>query len=110
MALLNFFNTPKHQRYNYKPRFYDPKKEELEERMQKYKGKEGKNDVDAVKSRLSKGFRKGAGGADFKITSQMRAAEAKRSNRMLVAVILILIALTYFALQVYVPTIEEALG
>ena len=70
MALLNFFKTPKHQRYNYRPRYWDPKKEELEDRMQKYKGKEGKNDVDAVKSRLSRGFRKGGGGPDFKITAE----------------------------------------
>lgn len=110
MALINFFKTPKNQRYNYKPRYWDPKKEELSERMQKYKGKAGRNDVEAVKSRLSKGFQKGGGGPDFKISSQMRAAETKRSNKMLLAVIIILIVLTYFALQIYVPSIEEALG
>ena len=109
MAFLNFFRTPKNNRYNYQPRYWDPKKEEMEERMQKYKGKKGNNDVEAVKSRLSKGFRKG-GAPDFKVSAQMRAAEAKRSNKMLIAIIIILIVITYFALQVYVPTIEKALG
>jgi hypothetical protein len=108
MAFLNFFKTPKHQRYQYRPRYWDPKKEELEERMSRYKDQEGKGDVEAVKSRLSKGFRKG-GATDYKISSQMRAREAKRSNRVLFITIIILLIITYFALQVYVPTIEKAL-
>jgi hypothetical protein len=33
MALLRFFRVPKHQQYDYKPRFWDPKKEELQERL-----------------------------------------------------------------------------
>ena len=110
MAFLNFFKTPRHKKYAYQPRYWDPKKEALEERLQKFRGKDGQNDVEAVKARLSKGFRGGGGGMDFKVSSQMRAAEAKRSNRMLVAVIIILVVLTYFLLQNYVPTIEKALG
>ena len=109
MASLNFFKTPKHQRYQYIPRYWDPKKEEIEERMQKYKGKEGKNDVESVKARLSKGFTRGAGAGSFQIKAQMRASETKRSNKLLFGVILFLLFLTYLAFQVYVPSIVEAL-
>jgi len=110
MAFLNFFKSPKNKKYTYQPRYWDPKKEALEERLQKFKGKDGKNDVEAVKARLSKGFQRGGGGMDFKVSAQMRAAESKRSNRMLLAVVIILVVLAYFLLQVYVPIIEKALG
>ena len=68
----------------------------MEDRLQKFKGKDGKNDVEAVKARLSKGFQRGGGGMDFKVSSQMRAAESKRSNRMLLALVIILVVLAYF--------------
>lgn len=109
MARLNFFKTPKHQRYNYIPRFYDPKKEDLEQRMEKYKGKDGKNDVNAVKERLSGGFRKGSGSGSFKVRAEMRAAETKRSNRVLLMVVVFLLFLTYLAFKVYVPSIVSAI-
>lgn len=33
MALFSLFNTPKHRVFNYKPLYYDPVKEELQERI-----------------------------------------------------------------------------
>jgi len=109
MASLNFFKTPKHQRYNYIPRYYDPKKEELEKRMEKFKGEDGKNDVNAVKERLVGGFKKGSGGGSFKVRAEMRAAETKRSNRLLLGVVVFLLFLTYLAFKIYVPSIVRAL-
>ena len=109
MARLNFFKTTKHQRYNYIPRYYDPKKEDLDKRMEKFKGKEGNNDVNAVKERLSGGFRKGGGGGSFKVRAEMRAAETKRSNRVLMGVVVFLLFLTYLAFKIYVPSIVNAL-
>ena len=109
MALLNFFKPPKHQKYKYIPRYWDPKKEDLDERLQKYKGEDGKNDVEAVKARLSKGFTRGAGSGSFQIKAEMRAAETKRSNRLLLGVIVFLLFLTYLAFKIYVPSIVEAL-
>lgn len=106
---LNFFKPPKHQKYQYIPRYWDPKKDDLDDRLQKHKGKEGKNDVEAVKARLSKGFTKGAGSGSFQIKAQMRAAETKRSNRLLVGVIVFLLFLTYLAFKIYVPSIVKAL-
>lgn len=32
---ISFFHTPKHRVFDYKPLYWDPKKEELEERVQK---------------------------------------------------------------------------
>ena len=58
MALMSFFKTPKNQKFDYKPRYWDPKKEALEERLSKYK-EENKGDTKAVKARLRRGFKEG---------------------------------------------------
>ncbi|MDX9782173.1 MAG: hypothetical protein RBT35_04220 [Bacteroidales bacterium] len=49
MALFNFFNVPRHKSFNYQPRYYDPKKEELEGRI---KAAEGRNDVHIIGSHI----------------------------------------------------------
>ncbi|MDD2491718.1 MAG: hypothetical protein PHV12_05945 [Bacteroidales bacterium] len=49
MALFNFFNVPKHKSFNYQPRYYDPKKEELEGRV---KAAQGNNDVHIIGSHI----------------------------------------------------------
>ncbi|HPV88245.1 MAG TPA: hypothetical protein PKU85_03405 [Bacteroidales bacterium] len=42
MALkISFFNTPKHRVFNYKPRFWNPEKEEFEERVRRAREKAG---------------------------------------------------------------------
>jgi hypothetical protein len=33
MALISFFKTPKHRRFQYNPIYYDPQKEELQNRI-----------------------------------------------------------------------------
>jgi cytochrome c-type biogenesis protein CcmH/NrfG len=38
---MSFFKTPKPRKFEYKPRFYDPKKEELEQLKAKYGPIEG---------------------------------------------------------------------
>ena len=49
MALFNFFNVPKHRSFNYQPRYYDPKREELEGRI---KAAESHNDFHIVGSHI----------------------------------------------------------
>ena len=49
MALFNFFNVPKHRTFNYQPRYYDPKKEAMEERK---KAAESHNDFHIVGSHI----------------------------------------------------------
>ncbi|MBP6454649.1 hypothetical protein SDC9_46884 [bioreactor metagenome] len=49
MALFNFFNVPKHRSFNYQPRYYDPKREELEGRI---KAAESHNDVHIIGSHI----------------------------------------------------------
>ena len=41
MALLTFFKQNRHKQFNYIPRYYDPQKEELEERIRQIEAEEG---------------------------------------------------------------------
>ena len=51
MALFGFFKTTKHQTFDFKPRYYDAQKEELQERLQKLE-KMKENDPEAVNENL----------------------------------------------------------
>ena len=96
MALFSFFKTPRHQRFEYKPRFYDPQKEKLEEILKNAKG-ESLTDTELAKSRISSAFRR-------RSTSSSYAKQAmRRSNFLLLAIIVVLFGLTYLLLTVYLP-------
>ena len=104
MALLRFFKVPKHQRYEYKPRYWDQKKEEREERLAQLKAMEGTG-ADAIKARLSGGFRRG-----YAKDASIRRKQMMRSNLMLVTIIVSLVVISYLLLVVYLPKIEAMLG
>jgi hypothetical protein len=101
MALLRFFNVPKHQRFTYKPRYWDPDQEQLDERMKRIKDIQEKG-VEASKARISGGFRQG-----FKGNQQYRRSQVRRSNMILFFIIAILIFLTYLFLKDLGPEITS---
>lgn len=105
MALLRFTRLPKHQKYEYKPRYWDPRKEQLEERLKRSEASQ-KDEVESVKARLSShGFRRG-----FSVDGHDRKQQAMRSNLVLLGVIAILILLSYLFLTAYLPRIVDAVG
>ncbi|MEL7022008.1 MAG: hypothetical protein AAGK47_10385 [Bacteroidota bacterium] len=103
MALLNFFKTPRHQRYNYIPRFYDPKKEDLEERLRIMEGVKS-GDTEDIKKRISGGFRASsyASGA-----STYRNKQVVRSNIMLIVIVVVLCLLAYLMTNIYLEEIVD---
>jgi hypothetical protein len=102
MPLIRLFKTPQHQRFQYIPRHYDPKKEDLEARLRAARGEA--NDTEAMKARISSSFRK-------KYGKQKGTGNTKwlSSNMLLIAIIIILFGLTYVFLTVYLPQIEKLL-
>ena len=96
MALFSFFKTPKHQRFKYEPRFYNPQKERLEEIIKNAKG-ESSSSPDMMKSRISQNFRKRGHSSDY------NRNVSRRSNILLLAIIIGLFALSYLLLTVYLP-------
>lgn len=99
MALLRFFKVPRHQKFNYKTRFYDPRKEELEERLKRADGVKN-GDTEAMKARISEGFR---GGGYHKVDTRFRARQVRRSNMVLIGVIAVLLLLAYLIFNIYLP-------
>lgn len=97
MAIFSFFKTPKHQKFNYIPRYYDPQKERLNEIIRQAKG-DGVSDTEAAKARISGSFRRRSGGYQSS-TKGFRS----RSNILLLAIIVVLFGLTYVLLTVYLP-------
>ncbi len=105
MRLLRVFNTPKHQRFEYRPRHWNPQKEELQERLDLIE-KMKQNDPDALKARIAQNFRRTGNGGNTKA----RQKAVLRSNLMLLAIIAALVFLTYLFLIVYLPDISAAIG
>lgn len=103
MALLRFFRVPKHQRYEYKPRYWDPRKEELQERLEQVKQIQGEG-TEAMKARISSGLKRG-----YRGDQRLRKQRAMRSNLILVGVVVVLLLLAYVMLTIYLPGLVEAI-
>jgi len=103
MALLKFFRVPKHHQFTYKPRYWAPKKEELDERLQRIEEIQN-NGVEASKARISGSFRK-----SYKGNHKYRKAQIRRSNVMLFIVIAVLLFITYLFLKDLIPDIVNTI-
>jgi hypothetical protein len=101
MAFLKFGKTVKHQRFNYIPRYYDPAKEERDARIKAAMGMAG-SDPEAMKARIRNNIRdRHRGNRKTDILAR------RRSNLILIAVLLGLIWLTYYVLSRFMPAIEK---
>jgi hypothetical protein len=103
MAFPRFFKIPKHQQYDYKPRYWDPRKEELEERLKRIQQIEEGN-IEGVKNRISGGFKR-----RYQAENSSRKSQVMRSNLYLLGVIVVLGYVTYLLLTVYLPDIVKML-
>lgn len=101
MAIFSFFKTPKHQTFNYKPRYYDPDKERLDAIIRNAKG-EGSTDPEDIKARISMTFQRRM------VPKMTRQKAARRSNIILVIVMIILFLFSYFLMKIYLPEIIES--
>ncbi len=104
MGLSRFFKTPSHQRFEYTPRHWDPKKEDLEKRLENAMKKKG-NDPEGMKARISTGMRRGARGG-----RSMKGASTYRSNLLLLGIIIVLVAITYLLFVQYLPFVLNSIG
>ncbi|MEO0338510.1 MAG: hypothetical protein AAF242_04780 [Bacteroidota bacterium] len=101
MALRKFIKLPKHQQYQYKPRYWDPEKEKLHERLQKIEDLKG-GGQEGMKARISSGLKRG-----YLADSRQRNKALTRSNLLLLAVVIGLLGLAYTFLTVYLPVIVD---
>lgn len=107
MALkTNLFRTPKHRKYDYIPRYYDPEKEEREERIRKAELM-ADDSIEGMKSRISSKMK--YGGSGMKEYESHRKKALRRSNFTLLAIIIILIFAAFIAMEIYLPSLMKSL-
>lgn len=104
MAIFSFFKPPKNQSFDYKPRYWDPQKEELETRLKKAELRK-EDTIAASKARIANRLRRGNAPYD----PRLRQQEVRKANLRLLFIIVLLGFLAYILLNVYLPEIEEAL-
>ncbi len=81
---LTFFKTPKNKKFNYKPVYYDKKKDEREKRQKSAIEDEPDNYEDALRARMQARWKRNAG-----------AKEKRTSNTRLIIIILALALVLY---------------
>jgi len=91
MGLFSFNKRPKHNSFNYTPRFYDPEKEALDQQVQRHSAQ---NDAEAAKDRIRSGLKH-----RYRGDKKFRATETKKSNLRLIVIIGVLIMLAMLMMQ-----------
>ena len=104
MALFGMFKHTKHQKFEYKPRFYDEQKERVEEVKAKYSTEHSGN-TELSKSRLRKGFRRRFEGEREVVKSSNR----KANTRVLIILVILIVWFAYLIMK-YLPNIVRLLS
>ena len=82
---ITFFKTPKNKQFNYRPLYYDPKKEEREKRL-KSAYETGKDDYEqALRDRIQMRWKRTSGNRD-----------RQASNRRLVIILAVIFLVAYY--------------
>lgn len=106
-----FFRVPSHQRFEYKPRYYDPDKEELEKILKRAEAADS-TDPEDIKLRMQTEFerRKAKGGRRGYADRSFRRSQVRKSNtRLFLIIATLLLAAYYFAIK-NIPDFVEWFG
>jgi hypothetical protein len=95
---------PKHRRFDYIPRFYDPAGDDFESRLRDAKNKGKGDDLETSKERISRGFRRDARGRSMHVRGQN-----KKSNYIFLVTLLVLTLFVVYLFIKYMPYIEDLL-
>lgn len=89
MGIPRFIKLPRHKTFNYSPRYWDPEKEEREERIRRIKQEMG---IDVPSDPTRTTIRRGS----FRQASQKAKVKATRgSNIRLLIILAVLLAIAY---------------
>jgi hypothetical protein len=95
MIKIGFGNRVKNKTFDYIPRFYDPVKEELKERLQKYKESDDPEEkLGQMKDRIKSGMR-----LKYYGDASVRKNEVNQSNKRLLMIIIGLFLIAIVLLQ-----------
>ncbi|MBC7884339.1 MAG: hypothetical protein H7X99_02620 [Saprospiraceae bacterium] len=91
MIKIGFGNRLKPKSFGYIPRFYDPVKDELNERLSKYQSTDNEDvSLEKMKGRIQSGIR-----LKYNGDPTLKKSAEKKSNVRLVYIIIILIMISY---------------
>lgn len=91
MAIFNF-NAPRPRQFNYKPRYYDERKERLNNMIAAAKAeKEGKQDPNAAKNHLQPGFLR-----EYRRLSKRGESKLKRASAIRVMMYMAVLAMLFY--------------
>ncbi len=108
MAAFRFTKIPKPNRFEYKTRFLDLEKEELQKRLRRIESLEnGDATTEEVKMRIQSAFK--TRGSRSQAERSFRSSQARRSNIILLAVIIMLSILAYYVVNYNLPGLMKLL-
>jgi hypothetical protein len=81
---ITFFKTPKNKKYDYRPVYYDAKKEEREKRLKTAYEEGTENYEQALRDRIQMRWKRGSG-----------ARDKRASNQRLVIIMVVVFLLAY---------------
>ena len=90
---IRFLHTPKNKQFNFKPRYYDEQKEELDKRVEQIKKEMGVSDDDPQKPYVSS-IKKGEMRGYFKKNVEQK----RKSSLRFIIILIVLFAIVYFLL------------
>lgn len=105
MGLFSFLKPAKPGPFNYQPRFYDPKLEKLQERRKKAEELVG-DDPEALKARIRNSMQRKS---SYLVDKNYRQRQLMRSNLLLLAIIVVLIAVVLVGIEIYLPKLMQTL-
>jgi len=88
---LKFFYTPKNRQFNFKPRYYDEQKEDLENRIEQIRRELGQNDPNNDKKTYSANIK-----GRMKGTLRRSRDTQQKSNIRLILIIIVLSLVAYY--------------
>ncbi len=106
MAFIRVFRTPKHSKFDYNPMYWNPEKEDLQERLESVE-KSNTDDPEALKARIGRGLRHRTAGISSE-TRGFRSRQVQKSNKTLVIVLIVLMISALGLLFYLAPMIQAA--
>lgn len=103
---FTFSKLPRQKKFSYTPKYYDERKEELQEALDRADTRK-KEGTDGMKARISHQFKRGSSSS---MDRTYRRRRVRHSNYRLLLVIIFLLFLAYAIVNVYLPEIFSALG
>ncbi len=103
ISRFSIFKKPEHRKFDPIPRFYNPEKEYIEDKLANVHKREDEKYAN-IKSNIRRNFRDNRAGFGM---SKHKIGRDKSSNLRLVIILILIIAMTYYLLTKYFVNIES---